>query len=293
MEQIPEPSQSGNPEANPSIGPAMGAFLEVRTIVSKSLRGRRSNDKQKRVLSDLLRNVNAQILQQTQGMFAHIANSDRGWAEALASTVVETSIRLIFLLEGPRARRVFAYFAGFRSAHFRPLEEWSAGRSIRNSMKWVDSPLDLIGERHELLNIVVSLTDQVTSTCGFQDRPGEGDWNIELFQRFMASGEAGAYAIAYSHLRRPRMKNAQDTLKWLLGLSRAVPSDGDPVHEDCNLETAPPFEVLIRMVICFYIGAAQHLLRAQDWLEQGRVVREIDERLEKLAVGLSTRAGIS
>ena len=273
-------------------GPAIHAFRETKSVLHESLREIGVLEGTDGVILHTLQNLLGRIEEQTEGMLVCMSTGCGAAAETVARTVVETSINFIYILKGHRAKRIFSFFRIYLREHGKRLDEWSAFVAAQHSGEAARTIQEIISSRREGLDALRGFAEQIAVECGFPDEPASYDWNKKLFERFKATGHSESYWTVYHRLSAATHGNAEDTIRWLLGICyRLIQQDEGPLLKLAE-ETVNYSAMMVRIAVRYYIEASIDLCVIYDLWAASKRLREISDEIGRAGLDLSVEAGV-
>jgi hypothetical protein len=291
IERICEKEQAWDDAGVSLAAPAIHAFRETRSVVGESIQTLGNFEGANGVIFHTLQNLLGRIEEQTEGMLVCLSTGCCAAAETIARTVVETSINFIYILRGHRANRIFSYFRIYLREHGKRLDEWSAFVTNEQSGEAARIIQEMISGRREGLSSLRAFAEQIAVECGFPDEPDSYDWNAKLFERFKATGHSASYWTVYHRLSASTHGNAEDTIRWLLGLFHRLERQDDEPLLKLASETVNYTAMMVRIAVRYYIEASIHVCIIYDLFEATKKLQKLFEDIAHSILALSDAAG--
>ncbi len=167
-------------------------------------------------LSEVYRNIVGRLQEHVSGMLVCLATKNAPSAEALGRTVLETSINLIFMLQGDREKAFVGYCEEWFVSHEKQLNQWL---DYENRLDQETGNISKIKSRKGMLDDQRKIIDELVSSLGMNKCENYREaYPKSLFKRFEQTGKEGQYFTSYHRLSNSSHVLAEDTISWLFGV---------------------------------------------------------------------------
>lgn len=235
-------------------------------------------------------NLIDRIYEQAEGMLAVAAAGCLAAAETIARTVIEASFNLMFMTHSNREARLFAYFRLYLSEHERKISEWKstvekhADESDRNIV------LAAIKSRSQLLDGMRSFIEEIASGIGI-GQTKQGEWPTSLYKRCETIGRAGDYLTSYHRLSASSHVNAEESIRWLMGMYMLLTTQNKALFESMGLETACYSVMMTRIATQHYLHAAEFVAASFQFNDLTPLIRKHDDIISRAIAAIATDSG--
>lgn len=244
------------------------------------------SSKREELLVTVYSNMIGRLDEHVSGMLVCLATKNAPSAEALARTVLEVSVNLLFMLQGDREKAFLGYCDAWFSSHERQLNQWLENEK---KMEKPSGNIPKIESRKEMLDGQRMFIDQMVLALNMNREKNYRDaYPKSLFKRFERLGKEDEYFTSYHRLSNSSHILAEDTISWLLGVMM-----GDREKQlKMGQEAMAYSQMMCLIVLVTAIEAIGVFAIAHNFLDCASLVQECRRKLIIEVEKLSSHAGV-
>lgn len=170
-------------------------------------------------------NMSDRLYEQATAMLVCLGSGWSAAAETLARTVIEGALNLCFIAAAHHEARLFAFFQQFLQEHRRQLLKWeqheitAGGTSGTPASGRTSVPLSDIAKTLSAHDQMSEFVRELARGFGFEKLEElSKHWPRRFDKRCEQISKSGDYLTSYHRLSASTHLNAEETLRWLLGL---------------------------------------------------------------------------
>ena len=275
-----------NPDLTDLVREPLELYAEIRKIVQDELDGFEPESEDLGIVLLSIENLFWRIDEQAQGMFVSMTCGCPAAAETIARTVVETSIKLVYLVQEDPDKRLITFFRRSLKEHKNKLQQWE-DYMITNH----DNPEGMIGMINERRKVVDYYCQYIEMLAEKLNTPTDSEihnWSSKTFEQFKATGNTIAYWTIYHRLSGATHTSAEDTIRWLISISSPDPN----VFIALNKENLNYSAMIIAQSLHFYWQSAYFTLVLHNKLQAVETrISPILDKIDECIVNMSDAAG--
>jgi hypothetical protein len=242
--------------------------------------------KREELLVAVYSNMIGRLHEHISGMLVCLATKNAPSAEALARTVLEVSVNLLFMLHDDREKAFLGYCDAWFISHERQLDQWLEYEAKLNKKT---GNISKIKNRMEMLEGQKMIIDQLVSTLNMNREKNYRDvYPKSLFKRFKSLGKENQYFTSYHRLSNSSHLLAEDTISWLLGIMNG---DREKLFE-MGREAMVYSQIMSLIVLVTAIEAIGVFAIVHNFLDCASLVQECRSKLITEVEKLSIHAGV-
>lgn len=265
---------------------AVTVFQSFYSTVMEHMSSYDPQSKRHGLLLEVYTNLVGRLHEHVSGMLVCLATKNAPSAEALARTVLETSINLIFMLSGDREQAFLAYCDEWFSSHDRQLNSWI---EFEKRINEPTGNLPKIKSRMEMLNEQKIIVNKIASKLGMNRVNNFRDaYPKSLFKRFGSIGKEDLYFTCYHRLSNSSHVLAEDTISWLLGFMQ----EDQKLMLAMGREAVAYSNMMCLIVLVTAIEAIGIFAIAHDFLDCASLIQDCRSRILEEIEKLSYDAGV-
>jgi len=269
------------------IDVAISTFQPFYETVMDYIRSYDPPSKRDELLVAVYSNMIGRLHEHISGMFVCLATKNAPSAEALARTVLEVSVNLLFMLQNDREKAFLGYCDAWFTSHERQLNQWLE-YEVKSNEK--TDNISKIKSRMEMLEHQKIIIDQLVSTLNMNRAKNYRDvYPKSLFKRFESLGKEDEYFTSYHRLSNSSHLLAEDTISWLLGIMHG---DRENLFE-MGREAMAYSQMMSLIVLVTAIEAIGVFAIAHNFLDCAALVQECRSKLITEVENLSSHAGVT
>jgi hypothetical protein len=201
-----------------------------------------------------LMNLLARVFEHTQAMLVAMTTGSAASAEALARTVVEGSINVMYFATHGDSATLVQFFQSWLNEHGKKLGDWR--QKIENDGGSAEI-IAMINDRKDLVDSLTRFVEHIKRECAIEPSEAKADWHKSLFKRFQALQRETDYFESYHRLSGASHITGEDTLMWLVGLDWP-----DEDRQKLGREAWAYSVMMTRIASMFFVDAAQACVAA-------------------------------
>ena len=272
--------------------PAVVALEKAFAIFSASFDNAPEPKETSGMIRCALENLSNRLYEQAAGMLVCLGTGSAAAAETVARTVIEGAFNLQFIVSKNHEARLFAFFHQYLQEHDRKLRDWQQLENTRPKTPEQTKILAAIVSRQEAQQLMADFVKGLGKGFGY-DQPSTVAqyWPSSLFKRCEQMDKTGQYLTSYHRLSASSHINAEETIRWLLGIHHAVVGNDPELPKKLSVETVSFSALMTRIAVVHYIEANVATCHALDAKYNQVLLREIMARLTKSIDDIAQDAG--
>ncbi|HSY17812.1 MAG TPA: DUF5677 domain-containing protein [Candidatus Acidoferrales bacterium] len=280
------------PRAASLAEPAVVALDKAHQIFSSSFDGAPEPKETSGMVRCALENLSNRLYEQAAGMLVCLGTGSAAAAETVARTVIEGAMNLQFIASGNHEAKLFAFFYQYIQEHDRKLRDWQQLENSRLQTPGRTEILAAIAARLKAHQLVSDFVKGLGKGFGY-DQPATVAqyWPGSLYKRCEQMDKTGDYLTSYHRLSASSHINAEETIRWLIGIHQSAVGPDSEIQLKLSIETVSFSAMMTRIAVVHYIEANIVASQALDAKCDQAMVQEIMAKLYKSIVDIASAAG--